>query len=93
MFDSTSRYAPLEKMYTTATNGDVLVYVSRRFLPISEGKTPLAQVTVKDSDRLDLIANQVYNDSLLYWQLADGNGAMNPFDLVQPGTVLQVFAS
>lgn len=94
MFDSSSRYYNLSNEIYNAGNGEQIVYVSRRFLPMTTDQTPITQVTVNAGDRLDLISNRVFNDPLLYWQIADANNAMDPFDLTeQPGTVLQILAS
>jgi len=51
----------------------------------------IAQYTVKQGDRLDLIAAKYLGDPLIYWLLCDANGATRPQDLVEtPGRVLQI---
>jgi hypothetical protein len=91
MFDYTSRYYNLSNKTFTAADGNIIVYKERRFLPQVDRQTLLTQVTVATGDRLDLIANRILNDPLRFWQIADSNNAMNPFDLtLQPGRVLQI---
>lgn len=92
MFDYNSRYYNLSNKNFTNSKGDITVYKERRFLPLVDGQTVLAQVTVAAGDRLDSIANRTLNNPLLFWQVADSNNAMNPFDLIQPGKMLQVLA-
>lgn len=92
MFDYSSRYYALPNANYTDSNGNIIVYKQRRFLPEANDQTLLAQVTVSAGDRLDLIANRTLNNPLLFWQVADSNNAMNPFDLVKPGNVLQVLS-
>jgi nucleoid-associated protein YgaU len=92
MFDYSSRYYNLPNATYVDSNGNTIVYKQRRFLPQVSDQTLIAQVTVTAGDRLDLIANRTLNNSLLFWQVADSNNAMNPFDLVQPGNVLQVLS-
>lgn len=92
MFDYTSRYYNSTQLTYVDSNGKTIVYKQRRFLPLATNQTLLAKVTVAAGDRLDLIANRVLNNSLLFWQVADSNNAMNPFDLVQPGNVLQILS-
>ncbi len=51
----------------------------------------VAQHTVKQGDRLDLIAAKYLGDPLMAWLICDANGAIRPGDLVEtPGTVLDI---
>jgi len=92
MFDYSSRYYNLSNLTYVDSDGNIIVYKQRRFLPLADDQPLLAQVTVTAGDRLDLIANRTLSNSLLFWKVADSNNAMNPFDLVQPGNVLQVLS-
>jgi nucleoid-associated protein YgaU len=51
----------------------------------------VARHTVRQGDRLDLIAAKYLGDPLMYWLLCDANGALDPDALVAtPGTVLNI---
>jgi hypothetical protein len=91
MFETTSRYYVLETVTHTATDGRVITYRRRRFLPQGEALPLLVEVTVAEGDRLDLIGARTIGDSEQFWRVADANNAMNPFDLTsQPGQTLRV---
>ena len=91
MFDTTSRYYTLETATYTASDGREITYVRRRFLRQGENLPLLVEVTVTDSDRLDLITARTLGDPEQFWRVADANNAMNPFDLtVEPGETLRV---
>ena len=55
MFSPTSRYANIPTASLTDPSGRQIVYVRRRFLPRPESLPLLAEVTVTQGDRLDLI--------------------------------------
>jgi hypothetical protein len=51
----------------------------------------IAEVTVNDPDRLDLITARTIGAPEQFWRIADANSAMNPFDLTaEPGEVVNV---
>jgi hypothetical protein len=84
MFDFTSRYFKIENAtYTTAT-GRIIAYKRRRFLPPGDSLPLLAEVTVLDGERLDLLAHRTLGDPLAFWRICDANNVMSPFDLVDP---------
>jgi hypothetical protein len=84
MLDPNSRYHHLEEAIYEAPDGRSTVYKRRRFLPQGEPIPELQAVIVGPQDRLDLIAARTLGDPLAFWQIADANNAMNPFDLVGP---------
>ena len=91
MFDSTSRYYPLETTTYTMPDGRQISYVRRRFLPKGSDLQLLAEVSVTAGDRLDLIAARTIGDPLQFWRVCDANDAMNPFDLTtEAGVTLRV---
>lgn len=91
MFEPTSRYYRIETATYTGPDGEQIAYVRRRFLPQGETQPLLIEVTVTESDRLDLVAARTIGDPEQFWRIADANNAMNPFDLVtEPGTTLRV---
>jgi hypothetical protein len=81
MFDFTSRYDPIETATWVDAEGREVAYKRRRFLPPSESLLPLAEITVAQGDRLDLITARTLGVPEQFWRVADANSAMNPFDL------------
>ncbi len=91
MFGSQSRYYSKGTGTYTASDGQEITYVKRRFLPQGKDRPLLVETTVNASDRLDLITDRTLGDPQQFWRVADANNAMNPFDLVsEPGTTLRI---
>jgi hypothetical protein len=91
MFEHTSRYYALETTTYRTPNGQVVAYKRRRFLPRGEEMPLLAEVSVIQGDRLDLIAARTLGDAQQFWRVCDANDAMNPLDLTaEPGKTLRV---
>lgn len=91
MFEPTSRYAGIPVARLILSDGTTIAYAGRRFLPRGDTLPPLAEATVTEGDRLDLIAARTLGDPEAFWQICDANNAMNPSDLVeQPGKQLRV---
>jgi len=82
MFESTSRYYPLETAIYTMPDGRIVAYKRRRFLPRGEEMDLLVEAPVTEGDRLDLITGRTLGDPEFFWRICDANDAMNPFDLV-----------
>jgi nucleoid-associated protein YgaU len=92
-FPTDSRYYGSSTLMYRAPNGQTITYLARRFVPQpgAPNFATVAQYTVKQGDRLDLIAAKYLGDPLIYWLICDANGATRPSDLVAtPGTVLQI---
>jgi hypothetical protein len=48
-------------------------------------------ITIRDGDRIDRLAAQYLGDPLLFWRLADSNGALRPDALTEtPGYSLRI---
>ena len=60
-----------------------ITYLARRFVPQpgAPNYATVAQHTVAQGDRLDLIAAKYLGDPLMFWLLCDANGAIVPNDL------------
>ena len=92
-FPTDSRYYGFGTLQFTASNGQTITYLARRFVPQpgAANYATIAQHTVKQGDRLDLFAAKYLGDPLLFWLLCDANGAIRPDQLVEtPGTVLSI---
>jgi hypothetical protein len=91
MFDYTSRYAAIESATLTTEDGRTVSYVRRRFLPPLDTQQIVAEVTVSDPDRLDLITARTVGAPEQFWRIGDANAALNPFDLTAtPGERVRV---
>jgi hypothetical protein len=92
-FPTDSRYYGSSTLTYTAPNGQNFTYLARRIVPQpgSPNYATIAQHTVVQGDRLDLLAANYLGDPLMFWLICDANGAIRPDDLVEtPGTVLQI---
>jgi hypothetical protein len=91
MFDPNSRYYNLKTLVLKKLGGRELAYKERRFLPRAETMPLLAEVTVVQGDRLDLITLRTLSDPEQFWRIADANNAMDPMELTnEPGRRLRV---
>jgi hypothetical protein len=92
-FPTDSRYYRYPTQQYTVPDGTVITYLARRFVPQpgAPNFATVAQHSVVDADRLDLIAAKYLGDPLMYWLLCDANGAITPNDLLAtPGRVLAI---
>jgi hypothetical protein len=92
-FPTDSRYYGTGVLYYSAPTGRTIAYLARRIVP-QPGAPNYATInnyTVRQGDRLDLIAAKYLGDPLMAWMICDANGAMRPHDLVAtPGRVLAI---
>jgi hypothetical protein len=92
-FPTDSRYYGSATLSYTAPDGTTVSYLARRFVPQpgAPNYSTVAQYTVLQGDRLDLIAAKYLGDPLMFWLICDANGALRPDDLTDtPGTVLNI---
>jgi hypothetical protein len=92
-FPTDSRYYGFSTLSYSPTAGQNITYLARRFVPQPgpDNFSTLAQHTVKQGDRLDLLAAKYLGDPLLFWLLCDANGAIRPDTLVETtGTILNI---
>jgi hypothetical protein len=88
MFFKGSRYENVETDRFTDAVGRVIRFKRVRF--ISELPTSLG-VRVSQGERLDHIAQRIYQDAELFWRICDANLALWPDDLVaEPGRVIKI---
>jgi len=92
-FPTDSRYYGSSTLTYVSPTGLTITYLARRFVPQpgAPNFTTVAQHTVRQGDRLDLIAAKYLGDPLIFWLICDANGAIQPEKLVEtPGTVLNI---
>lgn len=90
VFAANSRYATVEIATCTLPDGHEVNFIRRRFVPAPESLALLGTYTVAAGDRLDTIAAKLLGDPELFWRICDGNRALSPPTLEQPGTVLRI---
>ena len=92
-FPTDSRYYGSGTLSYTAPNGQSFTYLTRRIVPQpgAPNYATVAQHTVKQGDRLDLLAAKYLGDPLVFWLICDANGAIRPDQLIEtPGTILNI---
>ena len=93
MFEPASRYAKIETATLERPDGRTVAYVRRRFLPRGATLPLLAEVTVNQGDRLDVVTAATLGDPEQFWRICDANDAMHPDDLTPvPGRRLRIAA-
>jgi hypothetical protein len=87
MFTETSRYIKQQTVdVVTAKGRTVKAVVLRRISPVAGKPTE-----VKGTDRLDVMAQRIYEDPTKFWHIADANTRLWANDLVkQPGSIINV---
>ena len=91
MFDPNSRYFGIETAKLAKPDGQEVAYKRRRFLPRAERMPKLAEVTVVEGDRIDVITARLLSEPEQFWRIADANSAMDPQDLTgEPGRRLRI---
>ena len=92
-FPADSRYYGSKTLTLVTSTGETITYLARRIVPQpgAPNFATVAQHTVKQGDRLDLIAAKYLGDPLIFWLICDANGAIDPRELVAtPGNVLNI---
>ena len=84
VFPTDSRYYRTGILQFTLPNGQSVCYLQRRSVPQpgAPNYATITQHTVRQGDRLDLIAAKYLGDPLMFWLVCDANGAIRPYDLV-----------
>jgi hypothetical protein len=90
-FPSNSRYATIPTVTMETSEGNVVVYLRRRFVPPPERFALLQEHFVLQGERLDNITARYFNDPERFWQICDANGALEPDELTAtPGRALRI---
>ncbi len=92
-FPTDSRYYAYSTLTYTDPSGNMVSYLARRIVPQpgAPNYSTVATHTVKQGDRLDMIAAKYLGDPLMFWLICDANGAIRPNQLVEtPGKVVNI---
>jgi hypothetical protein len=88
------RYAGLSVVRTTLPGpGGVpreIAYTPRRVIPDYSAQPVLAEHTVADGERLDVIAAAAAGDPERFWVLCDANTVLSPDELERVGRTIRI---
>ena len=88
MFFKGSRYEKVGTDSIVNENGVTVQFKKVRFIPDTPARLG---VVVKQGERIDNIADRVYDDPERFWRICDANRALWPADLVsEPGEKIVV---
>jgi hypothetical protein len=95
VFDRTSRYASLDEASLVVPDPDggarIVTFKRRRFLPLAEDMTTVAEHVVIDGERLDTIAARYLGDPTQFWRVCDANEVLRPTELTEePGRRVRI---
>lgn len=79
MFIESSRYYKVRKEDATAKDGRTVKVVALRRLPATTG----GPVVLSDNDRLDILAQRLYDNPAKFWYIADANTELWANDLLK----------
>src|SRR3954447_3992899 len=82
-FPPTSRYYGIELSALTTSDGAVVAYLRRRFVPSPERFAFLREHAVTEGERLDQVAAREIGDPEAFWRICDANAAMRPDALTE----------
>jgi hypothetical protein len=85
-----SRYYNVETATWEGSDGSVVRYLRRRFLPALERFSLLQTYQVVEGDRLDNVTAKFLADPEQFWRLCDANPVMMPTELEQLGTRIRI---
>jgi hypothetical protein len=87
VFLKTSRYYNVDQIETKTKDGRKYTVIKLRRLPPTLGN----DIGIKDNDRLDIIAQRLYNLPTRFWHIADANTELEANVLVsEAGRTIKV---
>jgi hypothetical protein len=90
-FGPTSRYAGVETATLVRADGTEVPYLRRRFIAPPEAFETVQEHRVRQGERPDTVAADVFGDPELYWRLCDANVVLRPDELTrEPGRRIRV---
>lgn len=87
MFPRHSRYYNVETDKLVTSGGREVIYLRRRFLPLSGSGELLAEHVVTQGERLDNITARYLGEPEQFWRLCDDNNALHPNELTGEGAI------
>lgn len=91
MFERGSRYEGVSDAVHVDRDGREIAYKLLRIVPMAPPDDAVEHRVVRQGDRLDLLAHELFDDPEQLWRIADANTAMRADRLVAtPGRSLRV---
>ena len=87
MIGSQSRYSASKTTILQGPSGSRMTIVPSRQVPWGFSFT---YYSMKDGDRIDLLAADLYGDGALWWKIADANPAILDWTEISVGTILRL---
>lgn len=88
------RYAGLDVVRMTAAGPGgtprEIAYTRRRIIPDYTDQPVLAEHSVTDGERLDVVTARYAGDPERFWVLCDANVVLSPAELEQSGRVIRI---
>lgn len=86
-----SRYEGVPTAAHRTADGRTVTHLCRRFIAAPERFALLAEHTVADGDRPDLLAYHYLGDAEQYWRITDANAVLAPEELTdEPGRRVRI---
>ena len=89
-FPASSRYHGIELAALERTDGTIVAYVRRRFVPPPERYALLQEHRVAEGERIDIVAAHFIGDPEQFWRICDANAVLDPSQLEQSGVVVRI---
>lgn len=89
LFPPTSRYCGIPTSTIVLPDGNMEVFLQRRFLP-PLGQTRSLRHLVAQGERLDHIAYKYLSDPEQFWRIADANTKMDADKLLTAGSRIRI---
>jgi len=89
-FQPTSRYYSTETTIYETTDGKLIRYLQRRFLPSLDRFTIIQEHLVTEGDRLDNITARYLGDAEQFWRICDANPVQQPEQLEELGRRIHI---
>ncbi len=90
LFPPTSRYHGIHTAILETPDGEHVICLTRRVVPLPERFALLQEHVVTQGERLDNITAHYLGDSEQFWRICDANGAMRPEELEKLGRRLRI---
>ncbi|WP_370949869.1 LysM domain-containing protein [Amycolatopsis sp. cg5] len=90
-YPRSSRHYGIPMSTHVTPDGRTVPYLKRRLLPSPKALVTMAEHTVNEGDRADLLAERYLGDAEAWWRIADANPVLDPRELTdEPGTRLRI---
>jgi hypothetical protein len=90
LFPPNSRYHGVEIERLEPAEGEPIVYLARRIVPLPERFATLQEHRFEQGERLDVLTFRYLGDPEQFWRVCDANGVLRPDELEQVGRAIRI---